>query len=87
MSQEQIKQNNIRQQLQQVGAMHPQVNDIESLMNNLCVPIDCPTVCLPSAECLTCTENIEVMTYRECDNTCYEDVAREVDPGTIMLGA
>ena len=70
---------------QEVSAIHPQVNDLQSLMNNLCVPIDCPTVCLPSAECLTCTEDIEVMIYRECDNTCYEDVAREVDPGTIMV--
>ena len=70
---------------QQVSAIQPQANEIQSLMNNLCVPIDCPTVCLPSVECLTCTENIEALTYSKCDSTCYEDVAREVDPGTRVV--
>ena len=74
--------NNIRQQ---VSAIQPQVNMVQSLMNDLCVPIDCPTVCLPSTECITCNEAIESVTYSECDSTCYEDVAREVDPGTKMV--
>ena len=74
--------NNIRQQ---VSDIQPQVDDIQSLINRLCVPIDCPTTCLPSAECRTCTENIDVLTYSKCDTTCYEDVAREVDPGTKMI--
>lgn len=74
--------NNIRQQL---SAIEPQVTQIQSLMNNLCVPIDCPSVCLPSIECVTCTESIESLTYSECDSTCYEDVARPIDPGTKMV--
>ena len=74
--------NNIRQQ---VSAVQPQVDNVQSLMNDLCVPIDCPTVCVPSTECITCTEGIESVTYSKCDTTCYEDVAREVDPGTKMV--
>ena len=70
---------------QQVRVMQPQVNAIQSLMNTLCVPVDCPTVCLPSVECVTCSESIESLTYSKCDSTCYEDVAREVDPGTVMV--
>ena len=74
--------NRIRQQVRDV---QPQVNAVQSLMNTLCVPVDCPTVCLPSVECVTCSESIESLTYSKCDSTCYEDVAREVDPGTVMV--
>ena len=76
--------NEIRQQVSETQSQL-QVNEIQALINNLCVPIDCPTVCLPSAECLTCTESLEVLTYRECDNACYENVARKVDPGTTTV--
>ena len=74
--------NNIRQQ---VSAIQPQVDNIQSLINNLCVPIDCPTACLPTTECITCTEGIDVLTYSKCDSTCYEDVAREFNPGTKVV--
>ena len=70
---------------QQVSVVQPQVNALQSLMNTLCVPVDCPTVCLPSVECVTCSESIESLTYSKCDSTCYEDVAREIDPGTVMV--
>ena len=69
----------------QVNDIQSQVDQIQSLMNTLCVPIDCPTVCLPSIECITCSEMIDSLTYSECYTTCYEDVAREVDPGTKMV--
>ena len=69
----------------QVNDVQSQVDQIQSVMNTLCVPIDCPTVCLPSIECITCSETIESLTYSECDSTCYEDIAREVDPGTTMV--
>ena len=74
--------NNIRQQ---VNIVQPQIDTVQSLMNTLCEPVDCPTVCLPSLECVACSESIESSTYSKCDSTCYEDVAREVDPGTIMV--
>ena len=70
---------------QQVSNVQPQVDAIQSVMNNLCEPVDCPTVCLPSVECVACSESIETLTYSKCDSTCNEDVAREVDPGTIMV--
>jgi len=70
---------------QQVAAIHPQVDNIQMRLNDLCAPIECPATCLPAPTCTTCTDNLETETFSECDDTCYEDTAREIDAGTKMV--